>query len=85
MLIFNKGSTNLLIAVLVDLHAQSVNERGIEAGKEREKENARGRLLHLLLLATFRKVTKGFFIPIQHASPSTKVKLTCLYMQEIIR
>lgn len=59
MFIFNKRSTNLLIAVLVDLHAQSVNERGIEAGKEREKENARDRLLHLLLLAMVHKVMKG--------------------------
>lgn len=62
MLIFNKVSTNLLIAVLVDLHAQSVNEKGIEAGKEREKESVRDRLLHLLLLAMVHKVTKSSFI-----------------------
>lgn len=63
MLVFNKGSTNLLIAVLVD-RAQSVNERGIEGEKEREKESARGRLLHLLLLAMGHKVTKFFFLPV---------------------
>lgn len=60
MLIFNKGSTNLLIAVLVDLHAQNVNGRGIEAEKEREKESARDKLLHLLLLVMARKVMKSF-------------------------
>lgn len=62
LFLFNKGSTNLLIAVLVDLHAQSVSERGIEAEKEREKENVKGRLLHLLLLATVHKVTKDFVL-----------------------
>jgi len=61
ILIFNEGSTNFLIAVLVDLRAQNANERGIEAEKEREKENGRDRLLHLLLLAMVHKVTKNFF------------------------
>jgi len=61
ILIFNEGSTNFLIAVLVDLRAQNANERGIEAEKEREKENGRDRLLHLLLLAMVHKVTKKFF------------------------
>jgi len=60
ILIFNEGSTNFLIAVLVDLRAQNANERGIEAEKEREKENGRDRLLHLLLLAMVHKVTKKF-------------------------
>jgi len=78
MFIFNKKSTNLLIAVLVDLHAQSVNERGIEAEKEREKENARDRLLHLLLLAMVRKVIKDLlkksFFNLYNRSSTIQIK-----------
>lgn len=66
MLVFNKEYTNLLIAVLVDLRARSVNGRGIEVEKGRGRENVKGRLLHLLLLAMARKVTKDFFILAVH-------------------
>lgn len=75
MLIFNKGSTNLLIAVLVDLRAQSATERGIEAGKGRERESARGKLLHLLLLAMARKVAKSFFLYLFNILVATKMRL----------
>lgn len=49
-----------LIAVLADLHVQNVTEKGIEAERGRENENARDKLHHQLLLA-IHKVMYFFY------------------------